>query len=197
MSVSTALVRDPHGAPRYYVAQIMDVTDRRMAEEQLRRLAADPQGLSATAIEEMLRFDSPLQLFERTAKEDTEVAGVPLRAGEKIAALLGAANRDPAAFDDADRFVVDRSPNAHIAFGAGIHFCLGAPLARLEMQQSLPMLAERFPGLRPAGDPVPRGTFVLRGWESVPVTAWRFSVMPTPTFSGRGSGVVQIGRAHV
>jgi cytochrome P450 len=138
--------------------------------DQLERLAADPHGLSETAIEEMLRFDSPLHLFERTAKEDTEVAGVPLRAGEKIAALLGAANRDPAAFDDADRFVVDRSPNAHIAFGAGIHFCLGAPLARLELGVTVPRLLERFGALRPAGEPTRRDTFVLRGFHAVPVT---------------------------
>lgn len=146
------------------VVSLFDVPD------QLERLAADPQGLSETAIEEMLRFDSPLHLFERTAKEDTEVAGVPLRAGEKIAALLGAANRDPAAFDDADRFVVDRSPNAHIAFGAGIHFCLGAPLARLELGVTVPRLLERFPALRPAGEPTRRDTFVLRGFHDVPVT---------------------------
>ena len=137
--------------------------------DQLGRLAADPQGLSATAIEEMLRFDSPLQLFERTAKEDTEVAGVTLRAGEKIAALLGAANRDPAAFDDVDAFAVDRSPNGHIAFGAGIHFCLGAPLARLELGVTVPRLLERFPDLRPAGEPTRRDTFVLRGYHEVPV----------------------------
>ena len=101
--------------------------------------------------------------------EPVQIAGVRLREGDKIAALLGSANRDPAAFADADAFDIARDPNPHIAFGAGIHFCLGAPLARLEMQQSLPMLAERFPTLRPAGPAVPRGTFVLRGWESLPV----------------------------
>ncbi|MFN8167252.1 MAG: cytochrome P450 [Candidatus Nanopelagicales bacterium] len=134
-------------------------------------VVADPWGLAATAVEEMLRYDTPSQLFERTATQDVDVAGVTVQEGQKIAALLGSANRDPDVFADADSFDVRRDPNPHIAFGAGIHFCLGAPLARLEMQQSLPMLAERFPGLRAAGDPVPRGTFVLRGWESVPVTA--------------------------
>ncbi len=139
--------------------------------DEWRTVVDDPWGVAATAVEEMLRYDTPSQLFERTATQDVEVAGVTVAEGQKIAALLGSANRDPDVFTDPDRFDVRRDPNPHIAFGAGIHFCLGAPLARLEMQQSLPMLAERFPELRPAGAAVPRGTFVLRGWESVPVTA--------------------------
>jgi cytochrome P450 len=89
---------------------------------ELARLRADPWGLAPTAVEEFLRYDAPLQLFERTAKQDVEVAGVRVEAGAKIAALLGAANRDPAAFPDADRFDVTRDPNPHIGFGAGIHF---------------------------------------------------------------------------
>lgn len=138
--------------------------------DQLARLVDDPQGLAEPAIEEMVRFDTPAQLFERTVKEDTEVAGTPLRAGQKIAALLGAANRDPAVFDRADTFLVDRSPNPHIAFGAGIHFCLGAPLARMEFGVTLPRLLERFGDLHLAGTPVQRDTFVLRGYTEVPVT---------------------------
>lgn len=138
----------------------------------LRRNAGDP-ALVALAVEEMLRHDSPLQLFERTATEDVEltVAGsvVRLAAGQEVAALLGAADRDPAVFADPGRFVADRSPNPHLAFGAGIHFCLGAPLARLELQTSLPGLLERFPALQLAGDPVRRSTFVLRGYERLPV----------------------------
>ena len=137
--------------------------------EALAALAADPYGLAETALEEMLRFDSPLHLFERTAKEDCEVAGVSLRKGEKIAALLGSANRDPQQFADADRFDITREQNAHIAFGAGIHFCLGAPLARLELSVTLPRLLERMPGLHLVGDPVQRDTFVLRGYHSIPV----------------------------
>lgn len=137
--------------------------------DALSLLVADPQGLTDTAIEEMLRFDSPLQLFERTAKEDVTVAGVSVREGEKIAALLGSANRDPQAFTDPDDFDITRDPNNHIAFGAGIHFCLGAPLARLELSVTVPRLLERFPRLQLAGEPTRRDTFVLRGYETVPV----------------------------
>jgi cytochrome P450 len=137
--------------------------------ESLARLGEDHQGLTATAVEEMLRYDSPLQLFERTAKEDVTVAGVHVEKGAKIAALLGSANRDPEVFDDADTFDIGRDPNAHIAFGAGIHFCLGAPLARLELSVTVPRLFERVPGLHLVGEPSRRDTFVLRGYHSIPV----------------------------
>ena len=119
----------------------------------------------------MLRFDSALQLFERTATEPVEVAGVTVQPGEKIAALLGAANRDPAVFESPDEFRGDRDPNPHLAFGVGVHFCLGAPLARMELAESLGALTARFPDLHLAGAPVSRGTFVLRGYRSVPVAA--------------------------
>lgn len=124
-------------------------------------------------VEEMLRFDSALHLFERTATADVELpAGdgtVVVREGQKVAALLGAANRDPAVFDDADTFVPSRDPNPHVAFGAGLHFCLGAPLARMELVESLSLLLTRLPDLELVGEPVSRGTFVLRGNEAVPV----------------------------
>ena len=123
-----------------------------------------------TCVEEMLRFDSALQLFERTATAEVEVAGVTVRQGQKVAALLGAANRDPAAFDDVDTFRADRDPNPHLAFGAGLHFCLGAPLARMELVESLGHLLRTFPDLGLAGEPEPRGTFVLRGYHRVTVT---------------------------
>ena len=86
-----------------------------------------------TCVEEMLRFDSALQLFERTATEPVELGDVTVEPGQRIAALLGAANRDPAVFADPDIFDAGRDPNPHLAFGAGLHFCLGAPLARMEL----------------------------------------------------------------
>jgi len=135
---------------------------------ELERVRADAD-LVETAVEEMLRYDSPLQLFERTAREPVEVGDVTVPAGGKIAALLGAANRDPVAFPDADTFDAARRPNHHIAFGAGLHHCLGAPLARMELQISLPTLLRRFPNVQLAGEPVRRPTFVLRGYRSVPV----------------------------
>jgi cytochrome P450 len=135
---------------------------------ELSRLKADPD-LVEPAVEELLRFDSPLQLFERTAKEDVVVGDVTVEAGTRIAALLGAANRDPAAFPEPHRLDLSRRPNHHLSFGAGLHHCLGAPLARMELQTALPTLLARFPGLTPAGKPVRRPTFVLRGYSSVPV----------------------------
>jgi cytochrome P450 len=137
--------------------------------DQLKALAQNPYGLAGTALEEMLRFDSPLHMFERTATSDTQIGSITISAGQKVAAMLGSANRDGAAFDDVDSFDITREKNPHIAFGAGIHFCVGAPLARLEMQTSLPMLFSRFPELALVAEPVQRPTFVLRGWESIPV----------------------------
>jgi unspecific monooxygenase len=118
-------------------------------------------------VEEMLRFDSALQLFERTATEPVEVGGVTVEAGQKVAVLLGAANRDPAAFDRPDEMLVDRDPNPHVAFGVGVHFCLGAPLARMELAESLAALWTTCPGLALAAEPESRGTFVLRGFRRV------------------------------
>ncbi len=133
-------------------------------------LRGDPRTVSRNALEEFLRFDSPLQLFERTATADTDINGVAIRQGQKIAALLGAANRDPDVFANADSMDLTRETNQHIAFGAGIHFCIGAPLARLEMNISLPALVERFPALELAGEPTRRPTFVLRGYDAIPVS---------------------------
>jgi cytochrome P450 len=120
-------------------------------------------------VEEFLRHDSPLHLFERTAKEPAEVAGVALERGDKVAALLGAANRDPSVFADPDRFDPTREPNPHLAFGAGIHFCIGAPLARLELEISVRTMVSRYPVLEVV-DAVRRPTFVLRGFERLVVS---------------------------
>jgi cytochrome P450 len=123
--------------------------------------------IADTAVEEFLRFDAPLHFFDRTATADTEIGGVAIKQGQKIVSLLGSANRDEDVFADSDRMDLTRDPNPHIGFGAGIHFCLGAPLARLEMSISLPELFKRFPTLELTTTPVRRPTFSLRGYESV------------------------------
>jgi cytochrome P450 len=110
-------------------------------------------------------------LFERTATSDTDIGGVTVREGEKIASLLGSANRDENVFEKSNNMDLLRNPNPHIGFGAGIHFCLGGPLARLEMGISLPALFERFKGIELASTPKRRPTFVLRGYESVDISA--------------------------
>ncbi len=131
-------------------------------------LFADPKA-TAASVEELLRLDPPLHLFTRYALEDVEVAGVRLRRGEKIGLLLGAANRDSARFPDPDAFDAGRDPNPHVAFGAGIHFCVGAPLARLEMATALPILFDRLPALRLKGAPRPRDAYHFRGLERLDV----------------------------
>jgi cytochrome P450 len=136
-------------------------------EDQLELLRKNPRSIADTAIEEFLRFDAPLHLFERTATADTEIGGVTVKTGQKIASLLGSANRDETVFERADELDLTREQNPHIGFGAGIHFCLGAPLSRIEMSVSLPLLFERFPDLSLKETPKRRPTFVLRGYESI------------------------------
>jgi cytochrome P450 len=137
--------------------------------EQLADLRSDATVIPS-AVEELIRYDSPLQLFERTALADTLVSGEVVEKGQKVAALLGAANRDPAVFAEPDRFDVRRDPNPHLGFGAGIHFCVGAPLARVELQASLRTLLARFPRLALGAAPPRRPEFVIRGVRSLPVT---------------------------
>ena len=139
--------------------------------DQAELLRRNSRAITDTALEEFMRFDAPLHLFERTATVDTELGGVKIEKGQKIAALIGSANRDSAVFERADEMDLTRDPNPHIGFGAGIHFCLGAPLARLEMSVSLPALWEKYPNMQLAGNPVRRPTFVLRGYESVSISA--------------------------
>ena len=123
----------------------------------------------AVTVEEMLRFDSALQLFERTAVEEVTIGDVVVEPGQKVAVLLGAANRDPAVFERPDEMDVGRAPNPHLAFGAGVHFCLGAPLARMELSESLAALWAAYPELSLTETPRSRGTFVLRGFLRVMV----------------------------
>jgi len=125
------------------------------------------RALVPTAVEEMIRYDPPLHMFVRTAAAPVTVAGVTIGAGERIAALLGAANRDPAVFAEPDTFDAARDPNPHLGFGAGLHFCLGAPLARIELRAGLTALLDHAPGLALAAEPVNRPTFVLRAYRQV------------------------------
>jgi cytochrome P450 len=121
-------------------------------------------------VEETLRFDPPLHLFTRYALEDIEYAGISLKKGESVGLMLGAANRDPERFHEPDRFIPSRDPNPQVAFGAGIHFCIGAPLARLELAVALPLLFRRLPKLQLAELPVYRNAYHFHGLESLRVT---------------------------
>jgi cytochrome P450 len=127
---------------------------------------------AGAAVEELIRFDPPLQLFERWVLEDgVEVAGVPIPRGEKIALLFGAANRDPRVFAEPDVFDVSRANAAeHIGFGGGIHVCIGAPLARIELEAGLRVLVDRCPGMELAAEPRRIPAFVIWGLERVDVT---------------------------
>ena len=133
------------------------------------RLAGDPT-LAGRAVEELLRYDAPVQLTSRIALADLELDGRRIGRGQSLVAVLGAANRDPAQFPDPDQLDLTRGNAArHVAFGGGIHFCLGASLARLEAQVALPALFGRLPGLELAGEPVWRDTITLRGLARLPV----------------------------
>jgi len=115
--------------------------------EERRRLQDDP-ALIESAVEEFLRYDSPVQITDRIASEETEVAGVRVKKGQLVATLLGAANRDPERFPEPDRLDLGRSDNRHLAFGHGVHFCLGSPLARLEARVTIATLLRRLPDLQ-------------------------------------------------
>ncbi len=136
---------------------------------ELGRLRADP-ALLPVAVEELMRYDTPLQMFERWVLEDIEVAGVPLARGSEVALLFGSANHDPDRFEAPDRLDLTRADNAHLSFGAGIHFCLGAPLARVELVASFEALLRRVPSLALAAEPVWAPGYIIRGLESLPVT---------------------------
>ena len=143
--------------------------------DQLDRLrAADDPALVKNAVEEMLRYDSPVQLTGRHLREDAEIAGTLVRKGQTALTLLAAANRDPAMFAAPASFDIGRdNANRHLGFGHGIHFCLGAPLARIEAQTAIPALLRRFPSLAladPATAPERSETRTLRGLVSLPVS---------------------------
>jgi len=124
----------------------------------------------ASTVEELLRFDPPLQMFERWVLEaDTEIAGQRVRVGDEIAMLFGAAQRDPRRFDKPAKFDVGRDDPGHIGFGGGIHFCIGAPLARQELIRSVEGIVSRFPDLRLVDEPTYHPTFVIRGLTGLTV----------------------------
>jgi cytochrome P450 len=125
---------------------------------------------SQAAVEELLRFDSPLHLFTRYALQDVEIEGVRLCKGARVGLLLGAANRDPAVFTQPGRLDLARAQNPHVAFGAGIHFCVGAPLARRELRIALSVLFRRLPGLKLAEPPRYRDAYHFHGLTALRVT---------------------------
>lgn len=138
--------------------------------DQFQALKDDPT-LIEGAIEEMLRFDGPVQFTSRIAKEDLEIGGKRIEAGQMVTLSIGGANRDPKNFPDPDRFDIRREPEHNLAFGHGVHFCLGAPLARLEAQVAIPALLQRMPNLSLQQKRQPyRDTMVLRGLERLPVS---------------------------
>jgi cytochrome P450 len=137
--------------------------------DQLAALRADP-GLLPTAVEELMRYDTPLQMFERWVLEDMTWGGVDLPQGTELALLFGSANHDPTVFRDPGRLDVARADNPHVSFGAGIHFCLGAPLARLELEISFGTLLRRAPELALTTEPEWKTGYIIRGLKDLIVT---------------------------
>jgi cytochrome P450 len=135
---------------------------------ELERLRADP-GLIPTAVEELLRYDTPAPMFERWVLDDVEVAGVRVPRGAEVALQFASANHDPEVFAEPGTLDLARDPNPHIGFGAGIHFCLGAPLARIELGESMSAILRLAPALRLVAEPKWKPGFILRGLESLPV----------------------------
>jgi cytochrome P450 len=130
--------------------------------EELQRLRAD-HSLIPNAVEELMRFDTPLQMFERWVLEDFELHGVRVPKGAELGLIFGAANRDPSVFDRPDELNLSRDPNPHVTFGAGIHYCLGAPLGRLELETSFRTLLERAPHMELTREPEWKPNYIIRG----------------------------------
>ncbi len=146
--------------------------------DQVARLAADPAGLMAGTVEEMLRWVSPIKNMARTARRDVELAGAQIREGQELLLLYPSANRDEAVFEDPDTFDITRSPNPHMAFGFGAHFCLGNQLARLELRVMVERVLARMPDLRLAVERAAlerREANFISGIEQMPV-----AFTPTP-----------------
>ena len=137
----------------------------------LDEVAANPDMISP-AIEEILRYDSPVQGLVRVATQDTEILGTSIAKGDVLMCMLGAANRDPAAYSDPDTFLIDRREKRHLSFGHGIHFCLGAPLARVEAGTAFKRLFEEFSSFTPVKGGLTRGgTLLLRGADKLIISA--------------------------
>jgi cytochrome P450 len=137
---------------------------------QWEMLTANSTG-AESAVEELLRYDGPVQLTARLVKEEFTFGDATFQVGQQVAFLLGSANRDPAQFADPEQLDLTRSDNRHLAFGGGIHYCLGAPLARLEGGIAFATLARRFPNLALVDEPISyRDNFTLRGLEKLRVT---------------------------
>ncbi|MFF5023878.1 cytochrome P450 [Streptomyces collinus] len=136
--------------------------------DQLAALRAD-HSLVPAAVEELMRYDTPLQLFERWVLDDIEIDGTTIPRGAEIAMLFGSANHDPSVFTAPERLDIGRGDNPHISFSAGIHYCIGAPLARIELAASMTALLERAPTLSLAAEPERKPNFVIRGLEGLAV----------------------------
>jgi cytochrome P450 len=128
----------------------------------------DPTRIDRT-IEEVLRYEAPVDRQTRLALEDFDIDGRVVRSGQRIYCLLAAANRDPEVFEDPDRFDISRWPNRHLGFGYGVHFCLGAYLARLEAKTAVLEMLQRYPALKLAGEPRRWQGQTMRRYESIPV----------------------------
>ncbi|HYI60199.1 MAG TPA: cytochrome P450 [Acidimicrobiales bacterium] len=156
-----------HETTANLIGNAVALLDRHPDQRQALR---DRPELAETAVDELLRYEPPVQMTQRNALVDVELAGRTIPAGSIVILLTGAANRDPDVFPDPRRLDLARTPNPHLAFGGGAHFCLGAALARMEGRIALPALYRALPGLRVAGRrPTHRSSFVIRGYGALPV----------------------------